>query len=83
MRALCIALALTTLAGGAAAAAGYTAAEKQFCGPEAKRLCAAMDLLKAGFGSYGAIVDCFKKHRAELSRDCVEAIKQAHPAHKR
>ena len=65
-----------SLCGGVARA--YTAAERQFCEPEAKRLCSIGQILEAGLGNYGGIIACFNTHRRELSRACVDAIRKAH-----
>ena len=74
-RILAIAFAIACVATSAHA---YTAAERQFCEPEAKRLCSIGQLVEAGLGHYGGIVACFKTHRRDLSRTCVDAIRKAH-----
>lgn len=63
-------------------AIAYTQAEKDYCGPEARRLCSAGQIVEAALGNYGGIVACFKQHRSEISRACVDAIRKAHDGKK-
>jgi len=42
------------------------------------RLCSYGQIAEATLGHYGGIVACFKAHRRELSRGCVDAIRKAH-----
>ena len=56
----------------------YTAAERQFCWPEVKRLCSVGQIAEAALGNYGGIRECFAKHQREIGRACVEAIHKAH-----
>lgn len=60
-----------------AVAHAYTPDERKYCGPEAYRLCTLTDRLAAGLGDYTPIETCFKKHRRELARSCVDAIRKS------
>lgn len=56
----------------------YSAAERQFCWPEVKRLCSIGQITEAALGHYGGIQACFAAHHSEISRACVDAIHKAH-----
>lgn len=59
------------------AARAYTSAEREFCKPDAMRLCTGGQLFEAFAGNYGGIEACFRQHRRELSRACVDSIRRA------
>jgi hypothetical protein len=62
----------------ATAAHAYTAAERQYCWPEVKRLCSVGQIAEAALGHYGGVEACFRQHRREISRACIDAIRNAY-----
>lgn len=54
---------------------GYSPALRQACEADARRLCYATELLRAGLGDYRGMTQCFARERAKFSRGCLDAVR--------